>query len=167
MNEATMSPGAPTPTKALAARLALFFGLWLMIAGWTAKDLPVGLVTAAGAVWISLWHLPPGDARPRFAPLAALALRFLRGSIFAGFDVARRALAPRLDLNPGFVACPLTLPPGESRNAFCLYQSLQPGTLPTGAEGGVLQVHALEMSQSVATHLAADEALFKQATGHE
>jgi multicomponent Na+:H+ antiporter subunit E len=167
MNEAFMSPGAPTQTKALAARLALFFGLWLMIAGWTAKDLPVGLVTAGGAVWISLKLLPPGDARPRFAPLSALVLRFLQGSIFAGFDVARRALSPRLDLNPGFVACPLTLPPGESRNAFCLYQSLQPGTLPTGAEGGTLQVHALDMSQPVAANLAADEALFKKATGHE
>jgi multicomponent Na+:H+ antiporter subunit E len=164
--EAFMSDGAPTPTKSPAARLFLFFGLWLMIAGWTAKDLPIGLVTAGGAVWISLRLLPPGGAHPRIAPLCALVLRFLRGSIFAGFDVARRALAPRLDLKPGFVACPLTVPPGESRNAFCLYQSLQPGTLPTGAEGETLLVHALDISQPVAASLAADETLFKKAAGH-
>ncbi|WP_374547679.1 Na+/H+ antiporter subunit E [Rhodoblastus sp.] len=162
-----MSPDAPYRKRDLAARFAFFVGLWLMIAGWSPKDLPVGVAAAAGAVWISLVLAPPGDLRPHFAPLVVLVFRFLRGSIVAGLDVARRALAPRIDIEPGFVACPLTIPPGFARNAFCLHQSLQPGSLPTGAEGDRLMVHALDMSQPIAARLAEDEALFDKALLHE
>lgn len=162
-----MPPGASHDKKDLALRLALFLGLWLMTAGWSAKDLPVGLLASGGACWISLRFLPPGGGRPRIGPLLSLLGRFLRGSVVAGFDVARRALTPRLDLQPGFVASPLTLPPGAARNAFCFHQSLQPGTLPTGAQGDRLYVHGLDVSQPIAATLAADEALFKQAIGHE
>ena len=162
-----MSTDAPPDKTDLAARLAFFFALWLMIAGWSVKDLPVGLVAAGGATWISLALLPAKGFRPHPAALAALLGRFLRGSVVAGVDVARRALSPRLDLAPGFIACPLTLPPGPARNAFCLHQSLQPGTLPTGADGGDLLVHGLDIRQPIAANLASDEALFKEAIRHE
>ncbi|WP_298428298.1 Na+/H+ antiporter subunit E [Rhodoblastus sp.] len=162
-----MIPPAPFDTKAAAARLAFFFALWLTIAGWTAKDVPVGLAAAAGAVWISLKFLPPGDARFRPVQLIALAARFLSASLIAGFDVARRALAKRPDLDPGFVSCPIGLPSGAARDAFLLLQSLQPGTLPTGVEGGSALVHALDVSQPVAAAFAAEEGHFRKAFGHE
>ena len=154
-------------TGTVCARLGFFMAVWLMIAGWKAEDFPVGVVAAVLALWISLLLLPPTALRPRLAPLAKLTLRFLSGSIVAGMDVARRALLPRLDLRPGFVAVPVTLPPGAARNAFLVYQSLQPGTSPTSAEGEVLQVHCLDTSQPIAASIVADEALFKRAIGHE
>jgi multicomponent Na+:H+ antiporter subunit E len=154
-------------TRTLCARFVFFMGVWLMIANWKKEDLPVGLIAAALALWISLSLLPPTALRPRLAPLDKLNLRFLSGSIIAGMDVARRALLPRLDLRPGFVAVPVTLPPGAARNAFLVYQSLQPGTSPTSAEGEVLQVHCLDTLQPIAAAIAADEALFKRAIGHE
>jgi multicomponent Na+:H+ antiporter subunit E len=154
-------------TGTVCARLGFFMAVWLMIAGWKAEDLPVGVVAAVLALWISLLLLPPTALRPRLAPLVKLTLRFLSGSIVAGMDVARRALLPRLDLRPGFVAVPVTLPPGAARNAFLVYQSLQPGTSPTSAEGEVLQVHCLDTSQPIAASIVADEALFKRAIGHE
>src|SRR6516165_11143386 len=120
--------------KVVAARFAFFLGVWLMIANWKKEDLPVGVAASALALWISLSLLPPTAIRTRFAPLAKLTLRFVSCSITAGVDVARRALLPRLDLRPGFVAAPLTVPPGAARNAFLVYQSLQPGTSPTSAE---------------------------------
>jgi len=61
----------------------------------------------------------------------------------------------------------LTLQPGDARNAFLLLQSLQPGTLPTSAEGGTLQVHCLDVCLPIAAAVAADEALFKKAIGDE
>ena len=60
-----------------------------------------------------------------------------------------------------------TLPPGSSRNAFLVYQSLQPGTSPTSAEGEMIQMHCLDVSRPIATAIEADEALFKTAIGHE
>ena len=162
-----MTLRAPLKMKTLAVRFVFFLGVWLMIASWKEEDLPVGLVASALALWISLSLLPPTVVRPHFAALAKLSLRFLSSSIIAGVDVARRALRPRLDLRPGFVAVPLTVPPGVARNAFLVYQSLQPGTSPTSAEGEMLQVHCLDISQPIAAAIMADEALFKKAIGHE
>jgi multicomponent Na+:H+ antiporter subunit E len=92
-------------------RFILFLGVWLMIADWKKEDFPIGFVASARALWISLSLLPPTTIRPHFIPLARLNLRFLSSSIIAGVDVARRALLPRLDLRPGFVAVPFALPP--------------------------------------------------------
>jgi multicomponent Na+:H+ antiporter subunit E len=153
--------------KALTARFIFFVSVWLMIANWKAEDLPVGIAASALALGISLSLLPPSAVRPRLGPLAKLTLRFLSSSIVAGVDVARRALLPRLDLRPGFVTVPLSLPPGGARNGFLVYSSLQPGTLPTSAEGDLLHVHCLDISQPIAAVVAADEALFKEAVGHE
>jgi len=158
---------APLMTKALFARFVFFLSVWLMIAGWSREDLPVGLVASALALWISLSLLPPTVIRPRLGPLAKLSFRFLICSIIAGVDVARRALLPRLDLRPGFVDVVFALPPGVARNAFLMYQSLQPGTSPTSAEGEILQMHCLDVSQPIAAAIMTDEALFKKAIGHE
>jgi multicomponent Na+:H+ antiporter subunit E len=148
-------------------RFILFLGVWLMIADWKIEDFPIGFVASALALWISLSLLPPTTIRPRLIPLAKLNLRFLSCSIIAGVDVARRALLPRLDLHPGFVAVPFALPPGVARNVFLIYSSLQPGTLPTSAEGEMLQMHGLDILQPIAASIEADEALFKKAIGYE
>ena len=118
----------------------------------------------AGATWTSLRFLPPKGSRFRLAPLGALAVSFLRQSVVSGTDVAWRALNPSLKLRPGFVACPLRLPEGGERSAFCGLSSLMPGTLPTGTdEHGALLVHCLDISQPVAANLAAEERLFIRA----
>ena len=102
----------------------------------------------------------------RLASIAALAASFLRQSVISGTDVAWRALSPSLKLKPGFVACPLRLPEGGERNAFCALSSLMPGTLPTGTdEQGALLVHCLDISLPVAVNLAAEEGLFIRAFG--
>ena len=158
-----------TPSRARAAgfRAALFFGFWLAISGWKAADLPVGLAATVAAAWASLALMPPTGARVRLGALVALKLHFLRGSVLAGFDVARRALSRDLDLNPGFVTAPLRLPPGDARNAFCALASLAPGSLPVGTDGDRLVLHCLDVAQPVAQNLAAQETLFLRAQGDE
>jgi multicomponent Na+:H+ antiporter subunit E len=139
-----------------------------MISGWASADLPVGLVAVAAATWTSLRFLPAGRSRLRLGPLASLAASFLRQSVVSGADVAWRALNPNLQLQPGFVACPLRMPPGGERSAFCALSSLMPGTLPTGTdENGALLVHCLDTGQPVAANLAAEERLFIRAVGGE
>ena len=152
--------------RAAAARAAFFLAFWLMISGWAPADLPVGLAAVVGATWVSLRFLPPEGSRFRLAPLAVLTASFLRQSVVSGADVAWRALNPRLRLHPGLVACPVRLPPGGERSAFCALSSLMPGTLPTGTdEHGALLVHCLDISQPVAANLAAEERLFIRTVG--
>ena len=165
-----MSPrpaGPPLSAGVAATRAALFFAFWLAISGWKAADLPVGLAAAATATWISLTLLPPEGGRLQLGALFALAVSFVRGSVVAGFDVARRALSPELDLRPGFVTARLRLPPGNARNAFSALASLMPGTLPVGMDEDSLLIHGLDVAQPIAEDLAREEALFMRALGDE
>jgi multicomponent Na+:H+ antiporter subunit E len=158
--------GSLSLSRVAAARATFFLAFWLMISGWAPADLPVGVAAVACATWTSLRLLPPKGLRLRVRSLGALAASFLRQSAVSGTDVAWRALNPRLKLNPGFVACPLRLPEGGERSAFCALSSLMPGTLPTGTdEQGALLVHCLDTSQPVAANLKAEELLFMRAFG--
>lgn len=158
-----MSPVASN-TKSILVRTILFCGLWLTVAGFRPQDLPIGLAAAVGAAWTSMRLAPPASRDRAPLPVLMLVWRFLRGSIVAGFDVALRALSPRMNLKPGFVACPLAVPAGDMRNVFCFYQSLQPGVLPTGVENGDLILHGLDTRQPIRSNVASDEALFQEAT---
>jgi multicomponent Na+:H+ antiporter subunit E len=154
-------------TGAALTRAALFFAFWLAISGWKAADLPVGLAAVVGATWTSLALLPPQGGRIRLGALIALVISFVRGSVAGGFDVARRALRPELDLRPGFVTAPLRLPPGNARNGFSALASLLPGTLPVGMDEDSLLVHGLDVAQPIAEDLAREETLFMRALGDE
>ena len=165
-----MSAAAGTGSKNLsrvaAARATFFLAFWLMISGWAPADLPVGIAAVIGATWVSLRFLPPIGPRYRLAAIASLVTNFFRQSVVSGMDVAWRALSPNVRLQPGLVACPLRLPAGDKRSAFCALSSLMPGTLPTGTdEQGALLVHCLDTSQPVAANLRAEEQLFIRAFG--
>jgi multicomponent Na+:H+ antiporter subunit E len=165
---------APSALAALA-RGAGFFGFWLLLARPgtdapstpdLAADLVVGLLAAAAATWVSLRLLPPARKGLRFGALARFAVHFLRQSMVAGVDVARRAFDPRLPLNPGYLAYPVRLAPGTGRAAFGAVTSLMPGTLPVGtAADGALIYHCLDVDQPVAAGLARDEALLARVRG--
>jgi multicomponent Na+:H+ antiporter subunit E len=120
------------------------------------------------AASVSLRLLPPGQWTLRPVVLAGLAVRFLQQSIWAGIDVAWRALDPRLPLRPGFVSYRPQLPPGPARNAFLTMTSLLPGTLPCGPDDeGDLAIHCLDASQPVVEQLAVEETAFSRAVGHD
>ena len=146
----------------------LFLAFWLMIAGYNPSDLPIGLIAAAAATWTSLRLLPRVKVQLRLLSLATFTLHFLRQSVSSGVEVAWRAFNPRLPLNPGFVVYPCRLRTAGSRSAFCALSSLLPGTLPAGSdEKGALLIHCLDVGQPIAANLAAEEALFSRAIGHE
>jgi multicomponent Na+:H+ antiporter subunit E len=148
------------------ARTAGLLVFWLVLSGLDPVTFLVGALAAVIAAGASLRLLPPGQWSIRPFALAELALRFLRQSIVAGIDVARRALDPRLPLRPGFVVHRTHLPPGPMRNAFCTMTSLLPGTLPCGSDGSHgLVIHCLDITQPVAEQLAREEALLMRALG--
>ena len=152
----------PTVVRALG-----FLVLWMTFTGGNRADLGAGAVAALAATGASLRLLPPGTGRLRPIALARLTLRFLRQSVVAGVDVARRALDPRLPLHPGFVVYAVGLQRGPARNMFTTMMSLLPGTVPTGPATGGLLVHCLDIEQPITAQLAAEEALFSSIVGAE
>ena len=158
--------GSLSLARVAAVRAAFFLAFWLMISGWAPADLPVGIAAVVGATWVSLRFLPPLGSRYRLAAIASLAASFFRQSVVSGGMWRGGPSRPNLRLQPGLVACPLRLPAGGKRSAFCALSSLMPGTLPTGTdEQGALLVHCLDMSQPVAANLKAEEQLFIRAFG--
>jgi len=149
--------------RAMLARGAGFLAVWIVLIGFAPADLVVGLITAAAATWASLALLPPGPRRVRLTAVLFLIPRFLWKSVVAGWDVARRALDPRLPLRTGFVGYPARFRSPLARNAFSSYTSLLPGTLPVQDDGETLLYHCLDIEQPVAAELAQEERVLTQA----
>ena len=151
-------------TRALAVRALLYFALWIVV-DQSAKpaNLVVGLLASAAATWASLKLLPPASGRVRLGLLLLLLPRFLWQSLVAGTDVARRAFAPRLRLQPGFVDYPVGLPRGAARNAFELIASLMPGSVASGETQDTIKFHCLDTRQPVVEQLAAEERAYSRA----
>jgi multicomponent Na+:H+ antiporter subunit E len=146
-----------------AIRFALLMVAWAAMTG--GADLVLGALAAGAAAWCSLRLAPPGPHRPRPGALALLLLRFPWQALRAGVDVARIALDPRRAPNPGEVAWTPRLPPGPARDAFLAYASLLPGTLPAGASGDTVIIHALNADGAIAADMTAEEARFARAIG--
>ncbi len=151
-------------SRAFVVRALLYFGVWIVI-DQSAKPshLLVGMIASVAAAWVSVKLLPPASGRVRLGALLLLLPRFLWQSFVAGLDVARRAFAPRLDLQPGFIEYRTQLPPGSARSAFELIASLMPGSVPSDEREQIIEFHCLDVRQPVAEQLAAEERAYAKA----
>jgi multicomponent Na+:H+ antiporter subunit E len=150
--------------RALAVRALLYFAVWIVV-DQSAKpsNLLVGVLASVAAAWASVKLLPPATGRVRLGVLLLLLPRFLWQSLVAGLDVARRAFAPRLDLQPGFIEYRTQLPPGSARSAFELIASLMPGTVSSDETQGTIEFHCLDTRQPVVEQLATEERAYARA----
>jgi multicomponent Na+:H+ antiporter subunit E len=140
-------------------RTAGFLALWVVLIGTDPVDVAAGVVPALAAAWASVVLLPPGDG-VRFAALPGYALRFLRQSVAAGWDVARRAFAPSLAVRPGYAQFAPRRLRGDARQAFASVTSLLPGTVPVAEDEARIEYHCLDAAQPVAAQLADEERAF-------
>jgi multicomponent Na+:H+ antiporter subunit E len=127
--------------------------IWLGLNGADWSSWIVGGPVVFTAAWISVkllpdipWHWSAGGA-------ISFAGWFLRESLRGGWDVAWRALSPKLALSPAIVCVPLHLPPGAARLFFCGAISLLPGTAVVAITKKSLCVHALDYSPRVEEEL--------------
>jgi multicomponent Na+:H+ antiporter subunit E len=146
-------------------RFGAYLALWIILIEFSVTNLAVGLLAAAWATWVSVRLLPVSNRQFSPTALGRFAMRLPWQSLVAGADVARRALDPRMPLQPGFITYATQLERGPGRDAFLALMSLQPGTLPVSGDSDALLIHCLDTSQPVAAQLAAEEALFAQITG--
>jgi multicomponent Na+:H+ antiporter subunit E len=111
-------------------------GAWLI-------GLPVVMVAA-----VTSFHLGrTGLRRVSLSGLAAFVVLFLRESVRGGLDVARRTLAPRLRIRPGFRTFDVGLADPSARILLINCISLLPGTMATRLLGDRVEVHLLDADQ--------------------
>lgn len=151
-------------STALFRAAILCAGWWILSEGDPA-GIGFGIVVVAIALAASLALSPP----PRLAwkPLGLLRFAhfFVKGSLHGGFDVARRALAPRLALAPEVIRFRSRLPVGPALDLFTSTLSLMPGTLAVDREGSLLEVHTLFAAGAHARELQLLEECVGAATG--
>lgn len=140
------------------ARRAIFLAtLWITMSAADPDGYAVGALATIAAAWLSL-RLRPEPAHPVHVLRAArLIPGFLWQSFLGGLDVARRALDPRLPLDPGWFVLPAKVPLGAPRVVVGGEFSLLPGTLVAGTRDGSFLVHVLDRSRPVERDLAAGE----------
>ncbi len=156
----------PLRPRTAVVRGALYFVLWIvLLPSAQPPDLVLGLAGAAAAAWVSVRLQPPEHNDVHFGRLLRQLPHFAWASVAAGLDVARRALSPRVAVNPGLVACPTRLAPGVARNTFATVASLMPGTVAAGEDGDRLIVHALDVGLPCAEQMEAEERRFAPALG--
>ncbi len=142
-------------------RIIFFAVLWFVLSEGEAYVLGAAVVSAAS--WLSLRLLPA--TRPiRLLPLVAMAPNFLWRSLLGGLDVGRRALDPRMPINPGWVVLPVNLPDG-GKVALGGELSLMPGTLAAGTDRGKLLVHVLDKGQDHARMVQIEERRLGRVSG--
>jgi len=161
-----MKPALPAPSRRTTAvvRGGLLFVLWLLLMP-SAKpaDLAVGLIAVVAGAFASMRLLPPEAGHLRLGALFGFMPHFLWQSVLAGVDVARRALSPRMPLNPGFIVYRVGFRPGLARNEFASITSLLPGSVPVGDSEDSMVYHCLDVDEPVAEQMAAEEARLRRA----
>ncbi len=137
------SPRVPSTVLAVPGRVALFALLWLILTEGDLSGLPLAVLAVLAAAGISLRLVPAETVSLRPIGVASLIAFFILESIRGGIDVARRALDPRLPIDPGFVDYHVRLPEGAGRVLLVSSVSLLPGTLSVRLSGDVLRIHLI------------------------
>jgi multicomponent Na+:H+ antiporter subunit E len=140
-------------------RLLLAALLWWILAEGAADAWYVGIPAVLLATAASLRWSGTAGYRVRLAAVPPLLIYFLRGSLLAGIDVARRALAPAVRLNPGLVQIPTSLPAGAPRWLLTTTLSLMPGSLTVAVSGDGVLLHSLDRGRDLTPQVRAVEHL--------
>lgn len=146
-----MSDAKPRPADrtlpSLAMRSAVLAILWWVLTSGNVSSLSFGLPLSIAAGALSLALAPPRATGFRLGGLIPYAIHFATRSVAGGIDVARRALAPSMPIDPVLIEYPVRLSGRAPRLIFANTISLLPGTLSARFKNGALQVHALDDNQ--------------------
>lgn len=131
------------PRLRAVLRLALMSaGLWLVLTEGQALG-PEALVVVLAAIAVGRLYGPEHMHRWRPLQLLAFLAYFARGSLYGGLDVARRAFAPHMPIEPCTVRRPVRVGSGQPRTLLVSAISLMPGTLTADVDEEELVVHLL------------------------
>jgi multicomponent Na+:H+ antiporter subunit E len=140
-------------------RVLVLVAAWVVLTEGQLASLWVGVPVIVVALAASRRLAAQGVAAElRLAGLARFAVYFVAHSLRGGFDVAMRALDPRLPLAPALLEYPLRLPRGPARVFLANATSLMPGTLSTALEADRLCIHVLDQRAPVVAQLRVLEA---------
>jgi len=131
----------------ILARTAILALLWWVIAQGQASAWLIGLPAVALAAMASVHLGRAASPEISLAGLSGFMVLFLRESVRGGIDVARRTLAPRLRIRPGFKTYRMQLTDPLARVLLINCISLLPGTLAARLDGDRVELHMLDAGE--------------------
>lgn len=124
--------------------LMLYAALWLILAG--GAGLGFGAVCVLLATWLSLaLGLQPLYLKLFYLP--HFVFFFMREVVAGAWDVARRALHPRVPIAPALVSYPLGCANPRVRLLLSAIVGLLPGTWASHFDDQFLHLHVLDQRQ--------------------
>lgn len=124
--------------------LVFYTLLWLALTGAAGWGFALVLVPAAAAMSVALGARLPSL---RWRSLPGFVGWYLRALLAGGWDVARRALHPKMPLAPAWVEYPYTCRNPQVRLLLSAMVGLLPGTFATRYDGHQLYMHVLDGRQ--------------------
>jgi len=121
--------GALLVLRAMTRRIVLLAATWWALTGGEPSAVGVGMVALVVAMIVSARLSGPLDMKVSLVGLLALTWWFVVGSLRGGWDVAWRALARRMPLEPCVIRHRTQLAPGAQRRIFSVINTLMPGSL--------------------------------------
>jgi multicomponent Na+:H+ antiporter subunit E len=135
--------------------VSLVFGaLWVVLAGYeNPSSWIIGGPAVVAASWSYCILSTRGRGRLSVMGIFRLLPFFFWESLKGGFDVTRRVLGRRLDVEPGLLEYPLRLSTPSGRVLFVGMVSLLPGTLSADLRDNNLLVHTLDVRGDVMSEI--------------
>jgi multicomponent Na+:H+ antiporter subunit E len=153
--------------RSVAWRGSAFALLWIALTGAATRGWWLGVLVVAAATAASLMMVPPGVYRWSPAKGLRFFIYFIGQSVRGGVDVSRRAMDPRMPIDPGLVRYTLRIR-GETARVFMAdVVSLLPGTVAAQRQDRELTVHALDQRLDIERILARLEAEVIELFGEE
>lgn len=121
--------------------LALYLLLWFILSG--GQGWGFGVAAALGAATLT-YRLPLVWPGLNLSPLPACLGFFFQQLFMGGWDVARRALHPKMPIDPAWEIHTLSSDNPRVRLMLSALVGLMPGTLASHIEGNQLHIHTLD-----------------------
>ncbi len=121
---------------------------WGAVTGsFSVVNLAFGFVLGLGALYLIREQINTGGYFRRASRVTGLILLFLYELVMSAWRVARIVIRPKLDLNPGFIAFPLTVESDFEIALLANLITLTPGTLSVDVseDRKVLYIHCIDV----------------------
>lgn len=135
--------------------MVMFVGVWLAVTGsFTLANAAFAVIVSALALGLIRHQLPTGRRRPpRVWRILSLTLLFFKELALSAWKVAVLVTRPKLEVQPGIFAYPLTVQTDFEITLLANLITLTPGTLSVDVspDRKTLYVHAIDCSDIEAT----------------
>lgn len=125
-------------------RIVIFSLVWFALTGADTASWLFGVPAVLMASYLSLLVAPADILKISIAGAISFIPFFLLQSLYSGVDVMRRALSPRLPVNPDLMLYQTYLPEGAPRIFLVNTISLLPGTLSADLHDNNVTVHIID-----------------------